>query len=169
MGIVAVAALAAAAEGSPPTVTIIATWRRTDRQPVSAAARTRPRLSDTRPRHCGPRRSQLPANLGGSRRRMSGRTSQCCAEKPYHWHRLLLRACGKQQPGYTAAKNCDELPPPHGPSPTPGEPKLSHSRRCLLGQNRTQAVQQKGFLFDDLVSELLEMRRHVEAKRVCCL
>ena len=50
--------------------------------------------------------------------------------------------------------------------------KLTSGRNvkiCRDGPNRTQAVQQKGFLFDDLVSELLEMRRHVEAKRICCL
>jgi len=45
-------------------------------------------------------------------------------------------------------------------------------RRCELqrwGQNRTQAVQQKGFLFDDFVSAPLELQRHVEAERLGCL
>jgi len=48
-------------------------------------------------------------------------------------------------------------------------PNYSVQRHVAMGQNRTHAPQQKGFLFDDLVRELLEMRRHVDAKRICCL
>jgi hypothetical protein len=35
---------------------------------------------------------------------MRGRTRQCCVEKPYHRHGLLLRAYGKRPSDYTAAK-----------------------------------------------------------------
>jgi hypothetical protein len=38
-----------------------------------------------------------------------------------------------------------------------------------LGQQRTHAVQQKGSLVDQLVSDLLEMHRDVEAHRLCGL
>ena len=43
------------------------------------------------------------------------------------------------------------------------------AKSVALGHNRTYAVQQKGFLFDNLVSALLELQRHVEAERFGCL
>jgi hypothetical protein len=47
-----------------------------------------------------------------------------------------------------------ELPPGH-----------ENDAKC---HNWIHAPQQNGFLFDDLVSELLELQRHVDAKRICC-
>jgi hypothetical protein len=70
---------------------------------------------------------------------------------------------------------CGDCPPEHPKKRPPMSQLGSDSviQRCprhvRFSSDSDQTADVTAFLFDDLVSELLEMRRHVEAKRICCL
>src|SRR5262249_52613452 len=71
--------------------------------------------------------------------------SRGASEKSDHWHRGLLRARRERPSGYTAADQCDEVPPPHGAYPQGQGSRTNYStvhrskKRSLLsalGQSR---------------------------------